>query len=75
MSFGDGFLLVLSIIVFAYLGVALFKAQWSDGVALALIVFVLALAVCWRYLGAHMVRVYDGRARPTSSTARGAPGP
>jgi hypothetical protein len=28
MSVGDGFLLVLSIVVFVYLGVALFKAEW-----------------------------------------------
>ena len=28
MSFSDGILLVLSVIVFVYLGVALFKAEW-----------------------------------------------
>jgi hypothetical protein len=28
MSFSDGLLLALSIVVFIYLGVALFKAEW-----------------------------------------------
>jgi hypothetical protein len=28
MSFSDGILLGLSVIVFVYLGVALFKAEW-----------------------------------------------
>jgi K+-transporting ATPase KdpF subunit len=28
MSFSDGILLALSVIVFVYLGVALFKAEW-----------------------------------------------
>jgi K+-transporting ATPase KdpF subunit len=28
MSFSDGILLALSVVVFVYLGVALFKAEW-----------------------------------------------
>jgi K+-transporting ATPase ATPase A chain len=31
--------------------------------ALTLIVFVVVLALCWRYLGAYMVAVYEGRTR------------
>jgi K+-transporting ATPase ATPase A chain len=33
------------------------------GTALTLIVLFVALALCWRYLGAYMLAIYDGRVR------------
>ncbi|WP_031525939.1 potassium-transporting ATPase subunit KdpA [Streptomyces sp. NRRL F-5123] len=64
MSATDAVLLVLSIVMFGYLGVALFK---SGAVLMAfawtIVVMVVVLGLCWRYLGAYMVEVYEGRSR------------
>ena len=33
------------------------------GFALTIVVMVVVLGLCWRYLGAYMVAVYEGRSR------------
>ena len=62
MTATQGILLAVSIVMFFYLGFAMFKPENSDmGFTWTIITLVIALALTWRYLGSYMAAVFEGR--------------
>ena len=62
MTATQGILLAVSIVMFFYLGFAMFKPENSDmGFTWTIVTLVIALGLTWRYLGSYMAAVFDGR--------------
>ena len=62
MTATQGILLAVSIVMFFYLGFAMFKPEKFDmGFTWTIVTLVIALGLTWRYLGSYMAAVFDGR--------------
>ena len=62
MTVTQGLLLAVAIVMFLYLGFAMFKPEkFEMGFTWTIVTLVVALGLTWRYLGSYMAAVFDGR--------------
>ena len=62
MSFSQIILFCVAVVMFGYIGFAMFKPEkFEMGFFLTILTLVIALGLAWRYLGSYMAAVFDGR--------------